>query len=374
MLCVDMPGSALHPSLLQSRGGFLWWYVDATNADGDGFVCIWSFGLPFLPGLMSSARAGAPHPPAERPSVNLAVYRRGLPISYHLTELHPDDVRWDGARWQFGACSFAYHRQGGRAKLDGHLSLSVPGSEHPLIGDFSLEGPEATWSDRPPRQSQHGWAPMLAHGTATAQFTVGGTPLIHVQGSGYHDRNGSSCSLDELGVQSWFWARGTVGDRTVILYVNVPQRAGDATEVTLAFANDAGELHFYPANVTTSRSRRGWFGMAWPEEVTATPLTATSGSTQPPVRLRVGPPVDDGPFYVRCPVTFEVDGAIGAGWLERCEPARIDGGALRPLVKMAVQPPRGLGSLWAPLFLGPRAGRWTRLVRWWIERLRGGAA
>ena len=77
MISLTPPRHLRPPATLQSSGGFLWWYLDLTDDDGNGMVLIWSFGLPFLPGLASEARAGRPKQPAESPSVNVVLYRNG---------------------------------------------------------------------------------------------------------------------------------------------------------------------------------------------------------------------------------------------------------------------------------------------------------
>ena len=77
-------------TVLRSAGGFTWFYVDLVDDRGNGATVIWSWGLPFLPGYASAARAGRPQLPIERPSVNVVVYQGGRERFYLLSELR----RW----------------------------------------------------------------------------------------------------------------------------------------------------------------------------------------------------------------------------------------------------------------------------------------
>lgn len=372
MLSVDRAGARLSPDLLHAPGGFLWWYADATNPSGDGFVCIWSFGLPFLPGLASSARAGSPTPPAARPSLNLSVYQGGRQTSYHLIELDPSRVQWEGDRWVFGDSAFSYREEGEEGVLEATLRIAVPGEKAELRGSFVLRGIRARWPDpAPPSADAHRWAPVLAHAHATASISVGDHALLTLGGpgdlpaSGYHDRNGSPRSLHALGIHHWVWGRAELGGETVIVYLSWPEASGERPELLLGVGTKDGSFTFGPATVHLRGSRRGWFGMPWWQTIAVDGLGR--GFT-----LTLRPPADDGPFYLRCAMTLRADdGREGVGWAELCRPARIDGSLLRPLVRMAVQPQTGRGSLWLPLFNGPQRDRWRRLLRGWAGRLRG---
>jgi carotenoid 1,2-hydratase len=372
MLSVDRAGARLSPDLLRAPGGFLWWYADATNSQGDGFVCIWSFGLPFLPGLASSARAGSPTEPAARPSLNLSVYRGGKQTSYHLIEFEPSRVRWHGDRWSFGDSELSFREDGDAGELEATLRFAIPGDDAELRGRFVLRGVRARWAN--PKEAAadaHRWAPVLAHAHATATITVGDTELLQLGGpgeapaSGYHDRNGSPRSLHALGIHHWVWGRAELAGETVIVYLSWPEAEGERPELLLGLGTEDGSFTFGSATVRLQTSRMGWFGMPWWREITVEGLDRR-------FTLTLSPPADDGPFYLRCAMTLRSDdGRHGVGWAELCRPSRIDGPLLRPLVRMAVQPQTGRGSLWLPLFNGPQRDRWRRLLRGWAARLRG---
>jgi hypothetical protein len=94
--------------------------------------------------------------------------------------------------------------------------------------------------------------------------------------------------------------------------------------------------------------------------------TYTVTGLEHPLEIVVAPPPDDGPFYLRAPVTVRFGEAVGHGWTELCRPARVDRAWERPLIAMCLQRTDGAESMWLPLFAGPHAGRWSRLAQWWL--------
>src|SRR6056297_3188598 len=176
-------GSGLSPELLSSPGGFLWWYLDLVNEDGDGLVVIWSFGLPFLPGYASSARRGAPQMPRERPSLNVSVYRGGELDFYLLQEFDPEQVQWhadeDGDRWRFGQSKLHSVAEQGSRFVELDLALDVPG-----VGETEVKvevgGPGCCDADgHDPRRVTkelpfHDWTPLLSACPGVARVKVDG--------------------------------------------------------------------------------------------------------------------------------------------------------------------------------------------------------
>ena len=72
-------------------------------------MLIWSWGLPFLPGLLDATRHGKAQAAAAWPSLNVAFYRDGKQEYYLLQQFEPTEARWessdDGAEevWRFGS-------------------------------------------------------------------------------------------------------------------------------------------------------------------------------------------------------------------------------------------------------------------------------
>jgi carotenoid 1,2-hydratase len=367
MLALDPPGVALPTSLLVSPGGFFWWYADVIDREGNGLVCIWSWGLPFLPGRASAWRAGRPELPQDRPSINLAVYRDHAAVAYHLLEVPPAQASWTPDRWQVGGSSFELRRSGARAELEARLELPVPGGLSPLRGGFTLRGPPASWETPPPAAPDaHRWAPILGPCEGEVELHVGEAPLLQTHGAGYHDRNGCPVALDALGMEHWIWGRSAVGDRTVIYYLSFPEDPASSPHLLVAASGPDGQYRFCEARCDLQRPRRGRFGMPWWTTLVIEGLEA-------PLRVEVAPPLDDGPFYLRGLTQCTLGEQRGPGFIELCRPARVDRPWMRPLVQMAVQHAERPGSWWLPLFCGPTSDRVQRLWRWWWTRLGGGS-
>lgn len=361
MLSLDTPERTLPRSLLQSKGGFAWWYLDAIDAQGDGLVCIWSFGLPFLPGYLSAARAGRAPAAGDRPSVNLVVYRDGRPVSYTLQAFDPADVNWTGRTWTFGGNRFAWSTDGsGGGRLEARLDLAVPGSPHRLTGTAVAEGCAARVVS-PDGSPDNAWTPLLGTARVRTRLHHGDRVLLDHSAPGYHDRNGSPRPLDQLGIDHWIWARATLGDRQVVVYLSWPEDRAEAPLLHGVVLDADGTLTRVPVSVDRRGARRAVFGMPWWRAV------RVEGLPGGPLDLTFRPPVDDGPFYLR----FLVDAVQGddraVGTAEVCVPRRIDRDWQRPLVRMCVQPAEGRGSAWLPLFAGPRRDRLERLGRHWFD-------
>jgi carotenoid 1,2-hydratase len=364
MLSLDQPHRHPDATALTPPGGFVWWYVDALDSTRSGFVCIWSFGLPFLPGLASAARAGRGPAPGARPSVNLAIYKEGRAVAWHLLELDPSEVKVHPARWDFGPCSFVYEE----GRLSAELTLPVPGSPEPLIGSFSVTGAPARVDPSPhappgflpdAAASPHRWTPLLPHARAQARFTHGAAVVLELDGAGYHDRNESPLGLDALRIDHWTWGRAALPDRTIVWYLSW---SADQPEPLLVLSEVLanGGVRVHQASVSMPPPRRATFGMPWWPSYTVHGLDHG-------LEVTVDSPPDDGPFYLRAPVTVRFGDATGYGWTELCRPARVDRAWERPLIAMCLQRTAGAESMWLPLFAGPHAGRWGRLAQWWTR-------
>lgn len=358
MIHLDDPRRPLDPALLDSRGGFAWWYVDALDAQGDGLVCIWSWGLPFLPGDRAARLRGLPPRTGDRPSVNLAVYRAGRCVSYTLYELAPESARWRDGVWTFGDCTFRWTTEGTRGRLEATLDLPVPGSLDRLHGTIEAEGTLPVPEASPGPVPAHAWTPLLGPARIRAELGVGGRPLLSYDGPGYHDRNGSPLPLDELGLDHWTWGRALVGDELVIHYLNWPVDDGAPVFLVVRIGPDGGMRVHADVVPRLEGARRSWMGMRWWRRI----RVDVDGEV---LEIVHAPPVDAGPFYLRARTTTRWRGREAPGWAELCAPARIDLPRHRWLVGMAVDRELAARSAWLPLFAGPRRTRWRRLVASW---------
>jgi carotenoid 1,2-hydratase len=344
------PARPLPHALLDAPGGFAWWYVDHLDAQGDGLVLIWSFGLPVLPGYLDAARAGRPEPPRARPSVNLALYTAGRPTFYLLQTYAPEDAAWGEDTWQLGGSRFTLRTDGGARALRAQLDLPLPRGGA-LTGEVTLQGglPDLLGTGAP---GLHEWCPVMGPAALRAELQLGGERITR-QGLAYHDRNGGAAPLDRLGVDRWTWGRLVEADRARIYYVLWPAAGGppEAWGLTMDAAGTPSPLT--PLAVQAEAPARARYGLRHPRRLQ---LATTHGI--PWLTVTTTGVVDDGPFYLRTLV--EADGVSGFG--EWVVPGAVDRGWQRPFVRMRVHHPGGPNSFWLPLFAGPSQGRLQRLL------------
>lgn len=373
MLHVDPPTLPLDPALWGQPGAFAWWYADAVDEHGNGFVVIAAWGLPFLPGERAARQAGVAVPPAARPSLNVVLYRAWQPVFYTLYTPEPERCAWDDESWRFGDSTLSLQRDlhvGSRrlTRLTIHLDLPVPGDTRRLTGNLVLTGP--TLRDAPPAgttpRGPHTWTPLAGPARAVVALRLGIESFFAYDGPAYLDRNGSTQPMESLGLDRWTWGRAVCGDDLWIWYLSWPTGPADEPLFLLGRAGRRGHWHverLATADVSVSPPRRTWLGMPWWSDIRVRGSLGT-------LHVRSEAPVDSGPFYLRLPVRVRVnDRAPSPGWSEVCVPDRIDGALLRPLVRMCVHPQAGPRSMWLPLFVGPRADRTRRLMRAWTGQV-----
>ncbi len=346
---LDDPDRPVDPSILDAPGGFVWWYIDAVDARGDGVVLIWSFGLPFLPGVLARARAGVPLRPRERPSLNVVGYRGGEEAFYLLQTY--DDAAWSGDTFRFGASTIEIERRRGRHFVRAALDCPVPRSEHRLRGTIELVGPAAQNASAPRAPHPHLWTPLTGPARLRSELTHGGRRYTFA-GRAYHDRNVGTAPLDALGIGRWSWGR-TVGRRRTSIHYLLWDEDGALTTAWLVDVNHNGHVALAPArdHAEPDGVQRRLYGMPHPPR---TELVAPSGRR---IQLEEREVVDEGPFYLRS--VLSRDGRVGVA--EHVVPSRIDRALHRPLVRMRVHATEGPCSVWLPLFSGPSEGRVRRL-------------
>lgn len=354
-------------TVLRSAGGFTWFYVDLVDDRGNGATVIWSWGLPFLPGYASAARAGRPQLPIERPSVNVVVYQGGRERFYLLSELPPDECDWsaDGRSWRLGGCTFDWTDEPGTAHaapirtLRAELDLALPTGGR-ARGQLRLSGAlrhdRLGGRDASAEASTHLWTPMIAAARGTLELR---TPVgeLRVEGRGYHDRNSAAQPLHSLGIRNWWWGRIALGGRDLVFYQLIPSDAGAAPRgFVVELAADGSCRSCEVTQLQVGRLRRSTWGLSWPESVR---FLDPDGL---PVEAKVTALLDNGPFYQRFLLRGRCGDEEGYGLGENVVPGRIDTDFLRPLVRMRVHRAAGPNSMWLPLFSGDSVGRWGRLL------------
>jgi hypothetical protein len=395
MITLTPPGPALARTYHDTAGGFAWWYADVVDAAGNGVVVIAGFGLPFLPGLASAARAGRPVPPASRPSVNLAVYEAGRCTWYGLLELSPSSCSWssDGAadpevveEQRMGASRLLRRVKGGVASFEAELDLVLPCGR--ARGTISVRGRardvdeharlDVGVHDDATQVPRHDWSPQILCAAGHVDLVLGdaafGAPerRVIVRGTGYHDRNGARAPLHALGLDHWCWVRASFGHEDRVLYALSPND-GTPPRAFGLIVDEHGTRVVDGLVLDVRRQPRNWLGLRRIDE-----LVAYEGDTSF-LHVRAVHLVDDGPFYARalCAASTSastMSSIMGqgpsrdaiAGVIETVAPDRVDVAWQRPFVHMRVTPSSSSAvraSLWHPLFAGDVGGRFGRLFR-----------
>jgi carotenoid 1,2-hydratase len=340
----------------------VWWYVDMLDAQGNGMVLIWSFGLPFLPGYTSAARAGLAPSAVRRPSLNVVVYEKSRVVYYLLQEFDADQASHCPARgeWTFGRTRIVQRTESERRTVEAFIDADSPVGEPPLIGHLRIQGvvrESATWTGSV--DLGHDWSPVLSNAHAMGELRCGHR-VWSVDAPAYHDRNASPIHVDALGISEWAWGRYRIGDFTHIYYLVTPRDEKQAPVAMYVVLHPDGRTTVQHAQVTRSRHALDFFGMRWPKELVLTV------DDQAILKIHHRTLVDRGFFYLRSATEAELpDGQRLPGWSEFLRPDRVDLSVYRWLVNMAVHRVGGRNSMWLPLFAGPHDGRVPRLFRQW---------
>lgn len=369
MIQPDVPTRPVPASILLAPGGFAWWYLELLDKSGNGVVLIWSFGLPFLPGYVSAARAECAERPADRPSLTVSIYEAGKPTAYVLHEFSSHEVECDGhTRWRFGHTTIRHERDGANVSVFVLLDCPLASNGSAIQGQIRATGvmPNAMGGARAdvPFGDSHRWTPLLAPGFGTARITIGANWRRHFAGRAYHDRNASRAPFHSLGIRQWIWGHATLPDRERVAYMLQPE-AGDAQCLGVDLLRSGKTERVDGLTPLLPHSSRTLFGMPTWKSI------GFERDGEPWMTLRLADRVDNGPFYLRYLAEATADGNAEAhhGSCEVIVPERVDLARHRPLVKMAVSSSVRRNSIWLPLFQGVRIGRFRRMIRGWLGRL-----
>jgi carotenoid 1,2-hydratase len=354
-------GAATEPfdfEALEARGGFAWWYLDLVDGQGNALVLIWFFGLPFLPAKEGTAVQDRAR---ERPGICLAVYRNYRQVFYLLQEFAADAVECsaDMSRICIAKNRFCLNADNGNVSFSGKIETEVPGSDVPLSGVVTANGPLRQGSAAGSSGGEHVWCPITAGATGSARLLLGRQPIADFQARAYLDRNSSTRPLSELGIEQWRWGRLAFPDREIVFYQLLPrERSQSPQTLVLSVSADGTTQELEQARLTWSDPARDIYGLAYHSTLR---IVEPKGSE---LVVRARPPIDNGPFYLR----FLLDarcaqtGYVASGVGELVRPGRIDLPRMRPFVQMRIHRVGGWNSPWLPLFSGPRGGRLARLL------------
>ncbi len=338
----------LAPKALITPGGFLWWYLDIIDQEGNGLVLIWSFGLPFLPNYANSARKGIAPAPKSRPSLVLSIYQNFQQECYLFQEYEEADASWESNSWTFDRTSISSTSK----TLNISLHMSIPNTDLVITGDIAVEGTSRSNGSRL-HDTPHEWVPLLM--PAKGQFHLQAGALKYTgTGRAYHDHNSSLVPLHDLNIERWWWGRIALPDREWIWYSLLPKDHSPRIDISIS-VTDAGETEIHDVAATDlQKLSKSIFGLSAPKSFhIETPWKER-------VLVNVCSTIDDGPFYQRYMITTNTTIGSGFGYAEQVVPDCVDNNWIRPLVQMRVANPQR-NSFWLPLFCGPQKGRWGRL-------------
>ncbi len=348
----------LSPQLLQrcltQPGGYAWWYLDLVDPLGNGLVCLWSWGLPFLPGSREGRAAAA------RPAVGLALYEGGKVRAYLLQEhpLQTNCIPNTDGNARLGDSTFEVCRANGQLALHLELDEVVPPGRERLHARVRVTGVEAELPDAP-ADSPHLWTPRLLHARASAEVRLGARHF-ELEGVGYFDGNAATVPLHAQGIEHWRWGRLSGESKTWVVY----ELQGASPQSLLLEGDDLGRWRHLPERPTWLPDGRGLYGVRAPKGLRCELPEGTLQLT----RMQA---VEDGPFYRRFLTSGTLLGAgtpeTLSGSFEVVAPARLDLPWQRPFVRMRTHRVGADNSLWLPLFSGLAEDRWER----WLQGCAG---
>jgi carotenoid 1,2-hydratase len=286
---------ALNAVIPTRPGGYAWWYVDAVSDDGTrALAAIFFVGSVFSPDYAARLRRGEAARPQEHAAVNLAVYERGKPTVWVMSE-HPERALTIGEDFVRVGDSAIEREPGGGLRLTFRersapflatlARLGARGEGELAVTPLAAVPPPATLSDDGAR---HVWHPVAPRARVRVRLS---RPAIAFEGDGYHDINYGDGRLEDA-FHAWSWARFHDGARTTILYALRP-RAG-APRALLVDARDGdAPAPARPAALTLGPPRRAGWGLALPSQYTLAPGGAPPLTCAPTALWQVAP------FYAR---------------------------------------------------------------------------
>lgn len=263
-------------------GGYAWWYIDATSADGAyGLTVIAFVGSVFSPYYKLSGR----HSPDNHCAINISLNgprgsvwamtertARQVDRSRHHFSAGPSALRWDGQTLVIDI-----------AEVSSPLPYKVRGTirvSPEMIGTtgFSLDP-----------DGRHRWHPVAPRAHVEVSMT---DPGLRWSGSGYFDSNFGDEALED-GFSDWHWSRAHLRDDVAVLYEG--QRR-DGTPFDLALRLDrTGQWHDVDQPASARLPRSGWL---------VERLTRADAGFTP----RVAKTWVDAPFYARSKLSTRLFG------------------------------------------------------------------
>jgi hypothetical protein len=342
---------------------FSWWYVDVLDAAGNGCVCIFSQGLPFLPDSIVDR--------PKRFSLNCVLYKGGKECFYLLQEFPESDVVLEHTRtntgsvevWRIGPHRFerriiecADGEDGSNIQCSIELDSSDGSMAHHIQGSIQLSGSliQRIQGVQTPSIKDHQWTPVTTQCIARVNL-ITQDDEFSMEGSAYHDSNISNVPLNRLNIGSWWWTRCSFAHRTWIVYLVTPLDDETDPIYMVASVNTLGRWTSHAVqSIDTIQPKRSIYGLSLPS---AWRIELQEG---PSITVQVDSWLDDSPFYQRVLVRMSVGSEESNGYLEHVVPPKLDIAWQQPFIRMKTHFQDQQGSFFSPLFTGPATTRWHR--------------
>ena len=250
-----------------------------------------------------------------------------------------------------GESTFEWTRRFGRGLLSISLDCPIPGTTDRLTGELSVWGNEKKRPSSQPESATLGWCHFVVDGAGEGALRWGDHSIM-IQGRAYFDTNGSQRDITDIGIRSWCWGRLTSPSRSYIWF----DTDGTHPETLVLSTASEGEIASLSGEVALDVGGRTRFGTDKASSVHVT----IDGHT---VQMKLGRPVETGPFYQRYLVESVFGGERFEGVVERVFVERMNLPIWNRLVPMAIHKVGGRNSHFLPFFAGPLRGRWVRLVQ-----------
>ena len=353
-----------------NRPSFSWWYIDVLNEQGDGCVCIFSQGLPFLP--------ASDTPKSDRYAVNVVIYKDGKEVFYLLQEFPKSEVHFEKTeshplsiarkeRWQIGGHAFHRHIQDGVVHCVvelcsvEHADSGQTGKSHAVAGKIELSGTLLSNLDRVGHAgSQHQWIPMTTQCKANVSLQME-HQAMSFDGQAYHDSNISTQPLERLSIDYWWWARASFENQTWLVYLVEGVELADSSTHSgtpvwmVASVSAQGEwTQHLVRSVNVLTKRQSLYGLTMPLKWE---ILLESGES---IQIEKVAGLDDSPFYQRVQIQMTCDGEKGLGFMEHVVPTKLNIPWQQPFIRMKTHFQNTPGSFFSPLFTGPSSNRWSR--------------
>lgn len=254
--------------------GYAWWYVDAISDDGrEGLTIIAFIGSVFSP-YYAFARRGGAADPLNHCALNVALYhqdskrwtmtersRRRVARNLRSFLIGPSDLGWDGRALTININELSAPIPG---RIKGHVRV-IP---QMLTKNYFVLNEDGN----------HRWWPIAPRSRIEVTLDQ---PQLSWQGEAYLDTNAGDAPI-ETGFTHWEWARGTLRDKTAILY-EAERRGGSRIDLAITFDAQGNLEHFTPPPLLPL-PRSGW---------------RIDRSARSEADARIVRTVEDTPFYAR---------------------------------------------------------------------------